>query len=171
MVLSLVGFMLLFAPLAKAYLSPPQVKDVSHKKGFFITIPKIHAQAAIVEQVDPFDERVYKQALKKGVAHAKGTVLPEDSGTIFLFAHSSGMPWELTWSNTIFLRLNELNNGDEVQLTREGKEYRYRVVDKKIVWPSEVGYLQNSKTNQLILQTCHPIGASFQRLLVFTHPI
>ncbi len=166
-ILSLVGFFYVFSPILLAYLVPPVVKEITAKTGTFITIPKIHAQAPVIEHVDPWSETTYQAALKKGVAHAKGTSLPGEKGTIFVFAHSTGLPWELTHFNTIFLRLGELEIGDTIEIIKNGKVYYYKVSDKKEVEPSEVNYLLQTKKNQLILQTCTPIGTSLKRLLIF----
>jgi sortase A len=169
-IISLLGFVFIFYPLLQVYLSPPVVQKVTAKTGTYLTIAKINAQAPIIEQVDPWNEAVYDKALTKGVAHAKGTSLPGDKGTSFLFAHSSATPWEMTRFNTIFLRLGEVAVGDEVLITRNGKELKYKVTDKKEVDPSEVQYLLQTDKTQLILQTCTPIGTSLRRLLIFAEP-
>ena len=114
---------------------------------------------------------IYNKALQNGVAHAKNTALPGQKGTAFLFAHSSGNPWELTRMNTIFLRLGELQNGDVIEIVSNGKMLKYKVVDKKEVDPTEVDFLLKSEKTQLVLQTCTPIGTSLKRLLVFANPI
>lgn len=184
-ILSLSGFSFVFYPIARIYLFPPTIQPIQTQKGIFLTIPKIHAQAPIVENVNPWNESQYRQALKKGIAHAKGTALPDEkglpasqAGTIFLFAHSSGAPWEIAWYNTIFLRLGELQKGDSIEITKNGKKYLFKVRGKKEVWPSEVNYLSRSnrdlsqpKKDQLILQTCTPIGTSLKRLLIFADPV
>ena len=61
--------------------------------------------------------------------------------------------------------------GDIIIISKDRKLYKYKVTDKKTVWPNEVNYLLETKKTQLILQTCVPIGTSFQRLLVFAEPI
>jgi hypothetical protein len=99
-ILSFVGFIYLFYPLFSIYLFPPAVDKQLPQVGTFITIPKIHAQAPIVTNVDPWNQNEYMQALQKGVAQAKGTQ--------FYFAHSSGAPWDVARYNTIFLRIGEL---------------------------------------------------------------
>jgi len=170
---SLVGFLFLFYPVIGIYLFPPHIKSqkaVAQQKGTFLTIPKISAQAPVIENVDPNNEAVYMQALKKGVAQAKGTALPGHPGTVFLFAHSSGAPWDMTRMNTVFLKLGELNAGDSIIIERKGVIIHYKVRDKKEVLPTEVGYMLSTKRNQLILQTCTPIGTSLKRLLVFADP-
>ena len=169
--LSLVGFGYVLYPILTVYIFPPKVSNIDHNPGTFLTIPKIHAQAPVILRVDPWNEVVYKAALKKGVAQASGSALPGEKGTVFLFAHSSGMPWEMTRFNTIFLRLGELKKGDSIQIQKDGKRYEYKVRDKKEVDPTQVSFLLNTTKNQLILQTCTPIGTSFRRLLVFADPV
>lgn len=168
-VLSLVGFVFTLYPIVALYLFPGKpitLNEIKREQGFYLAIPKIRAQSIIIANVDPWNETSYQQALKNGVAHAKGFAFPGEKGTVFLFAHSSGTPWELTYTNTPFLRLGELQTGDEIYVKRNGKLFTYKVSSKKEVWPNEVSYLQN-KDNILILQTCTPIGTSLKRLLVF----
>lgn len=168
---SVLIFLVIFFPFAKIYFFPSVVKPVSLLHTYTITIPKIHAQSPIIVGVDPWNETEYKKALQHGVAQAKGTALPGESGTVYLFAHSSGNPWEELYFNTIFLRLGELEHNDVILLTRKGKTYRYVVFAKKEVLPTDVSYLLNTKKTQLILQTCTPIGTDWRRLLVFAKPV
>ena len=166
-IISVSLFTFILYPLLFAYLSPKPIKPVASLKGLSITIPKISAQSPIIPDVDPWDESNYRPALQKGVAHAKGTALPGDGKMIYLFAHSSGYPWEITRLNTAFLRLNELQKNDKVILTRDGKEYTYVIFEKKEVWPTEVGAVTKAKGDIVILQTCTPIGTTLKRLLVY----
>ncbi len=152
------------------YLFPPQIQSQLPEYGMYITIPKIHAQSPVIPEVDSNNQTVYDEALKHGVAQAKGTALPGEKGRVYLFAHSSGLPWEETHFNTIFLRLGELQNGDTIIVRRNGKDYKYIVYDKKTVDPSQVSYITDSTKTQLILQTCTPIGTSLYRLLIFAKP-
>ena len=135
---------------------------------FSIVIPKIAANAKIIPNIDPTDEKIYLDALKKGVAHAEGTAFPGEGGHIFLFAHSTDYFWNVGFYNAVFYLLGKLEKDDEVNIFYKGQRYVYKVVDKKIVDPSEVEYLTR-KTNHefLTLQTCWPPGTTFKRLLVF----
>lgn len=169
--LSLAGLSFTFYPVIRAYYPPSLETGKISKDGFSISIPKIHATGTIIENVDPFNKEEYDRALKKGIAHALGTSLPNQQGTMFLFAHSSGLPWELTRYNTIFLRLNELRPNDKIVVRFEGKLYTYKVRESKEVWPSEVNFLLEGSKDQLILQTCTPIGTDLKRLLVFADPV
>lgn len=169
-VISLLMAFIIFYPVVSTYLFPPQIKANAQLKGDYITIPKIKAQAPLIFNVDPWNEETYQERLKKGVAHAKGTYLPGEKGTSFIFAHSSGNPLEQTRYNTIFLKLGELEIGDRIEIKREGKTYNYLVTQKKVVYPSEIDYLKKNDTPGIIIQTCWPIGTSFKRLLVFASP-
>lgn len=154
---SLILLIWIYFPILQLYLLPPAT-DL-HESSYYISIRKINARSPIIENVDPWNEKEYKEALKKGVAQARGF----DN---FLFAHSSLPPWEMTRTNTPFLRLGELKNGDQIIIHKDGKDTVYTVFDKIEVWPNQVGNLVD-KDDQLILQTCTPIGTDLKRLLVF----
>jgi LPXTG-site transpeptidase (sortase) family protein len=164
---SFLFFFFLLWPFIRIFVFPPMINQHLPEKGTFITIPKIHAQAPVILDVDPGNQAVYDEALKHGVAQAKGTALPGETGTVYLFAHSSGWPWDLARYNTIFLRLGELQKGDTIIVRRDGKDFVYKVRESKVVSPSDVSYLKDTKKTQLIVQTCWPIGTSLFRLLVF----
>ena len=171
MAFSLLLLAFIYYPLIKLYLFPQITNRNILRSDFYIQIPKINVLSTVIQDVDPFNESGYKKELEKGVAHAKGTYLPGEKGTMFLFAHSSDLPWRITRYNVAFFRLPELKKGDEIIMGRKGNSYEYRVTDIKTVWPNEINYLKNTKENQLILQTCVPIGTSLQRLLIFAKPV
>lgn len=168
--LSIIVLLSIYLPIARLYLpiiQPTKATD----QNFSITIPKINAQAPIIPDVDSQNPTEYKKALNNGVALAKGFSQPGENGTIYIFAHSYDSPWRMTSYNTAFFRLSELKNGDEIKLIKDGKDYRYLVFKKIEVWPNEMKFIyQNKSDNQLILQTCTPIGTSLKRLLVFAKP-
>lgn len=166
--LSFLIVLFIYYPVIVVYLFSP--KEPVVKSSFSIEIPKIKLNSPVIANVNPFNKPEYKKALEMGIAHARGTALPGEKGTIYLFGHSSGLPWELTRYNTVFLKLGELTKGDIIILRRNDKGYKYIVFDKKTVWPNQVKYLMENKINQLILQTCTPIGTDLQRLLVFAKP-
>lgn len=168
--LSLISSFIIFYPFITTYFFPPEIKQQNELKGDYITIPKIKAQAPLIFNVDPWNESEYQEKLKTGVAHAEGTPLPGEEGRSFIFAHSSGNPMEQTNYNTVFLKLGNLERGDEIDIKRDGKVYKYAVTQKKVVWPSDIQYLKETGPDGIIVQTCWPIGTSFKRLLVFAAP-
>jgi LPXTG-site transpeptidase (sortase) family protein len=172
MFLSVVLFVFTYYPLFMLYLPayPKPVSAETIQTGFYISIPKISAHAPIIDQVDPWNKAEYLEALKNGVALAKGFSKPGEKGTVYIFAHSSDSPWNISRYNTIFLKLGELQYGDVIEIYKDGKKFQYQVFDKKEVWPTEMQYIKEQTEDVLILQTCTPIGTSLKRLLIFARP-
>ena len=135
---------------------------------FSIVIPKIGANAKVQPNIDAANEKIYLDALNKGVAQALGTAFPGEGGHIFLFAHSTDYFWNVGSYNAIFYLLYKLQKDDEVNLFYKGQRYVYRVIGTEVVDPSQVQYLTR-KTNRefLTLQTCWPPGTTLKRLLIF----
>lgn len=141
---------------------------------FGIVIPKIGANARIIQNVDPSDYDAYMRALKEGVAHAAGTALPGQMGenkNVYLFAHSTDYPWNVGRYNAIFYLLKELDKGDEIDVFYHGQRFIYIVTDKKTVSDKDVDFLiKPTAEEQLTLQTCWPPGTTLERLLIFAKP-
>lgn len=140
-------------------------KDSLLKADFRIIIPKLGIDSKIIENVDPSNEVEYNQKLKEGIAHAKGSYLPDEGGPIFLFAHSTGSLLNIAQYNAQFYAVKDLDVGDNIEILYQGKTYFYKVNDKKIIAPQDLDYVRES-TNQLFLQTCWPPGTQWQRLVV-----
>ena len=155
-----------------SFFNIQQVETISPvDPNFSIVIPKIAANARIVDNVNPADESEYLEKLKFGVAHAAGTYLPGQNGHIFLFAHSTDYVWNVSTYNAVFYLLYKLNDGDEIDIFFEGKRHVYTVTGKKVVEPTDVQYLTNkTESESLTLQTCWPPGTTLKRLLVFAKP-
>lgn len=135
---------------------------------FSIVVPKIAANARIIPNVNPADEKDYLAQLKLGVAHAAGTYFPGDGGHIFLFAHSTDYVWNISTYNAIFYLLYKLEAGDEINLFYHGRRYVYIVEGSTKVNPDQVEYMTRQTDGELLtLQTCWPPGTTLQRLLVF----
>jgi len=139
---------------------------------FSIVVPKIGANAKIIPNVDAANEKIYLDALNRGVAHTLGTSFPGEGGHVFLFAHSTDYFWNIGSYNAIFYLLNKLENHDQINIFYKGQRYVYRVIGKQVVDPSRVEYLTR-KTNKefLTLQTCWPPGTTLKRLLVFANRV
>jgi len=134
---------------------------------FSLVIPKIEARAKILPNIDASNQNEYLSALKRGVAHAKGTVFPGMRGTIFLFAHSTDSPWNIARYNAVFYLLRELEAGDEIIVFFLEKRFNYRVVEKKIVEPNYTEFFSQKEEEVLVLQTCWPPGTTKKALLIF----
>lgn len=154
--------------LAKVLTGNEREILVPQNTDFSIVIPKIGANSNVISNVNSADEGEYSNALLKGVAHALGTTFPGEGGHIFLFAHSTDYFWNIGSYNAVFYLLSKLEKNDEVNLFYKGQRYRYQVVSKQIVDPSQVEYITR-KTNKefLTLQTCWPPGTTLKRQLIF----
>lgn len=169
---SVMGLLFIYYPLFKELFFPPIFSAAQKAKiEFSIEIPSIKVFSPIIANVDPFNPADYLEKLKNGVAQAKGTGLPGQGKTIYLFAHSSDVPWRITRYNTAFFKLPFVKNGDKIIVRKDGKEFNYKIYREKTVWPTEISYLTKPQGNILILQTCVPVGTSLQRLLVFAKPV
>lgn len=142
-------------------------QDMTVKEDFAISVPKVGINAKVFAEVDPFNKEEYSKALKQGAAHAQGTAYPGNQGNVFIFAHSTSSQNLVTRYNAIFYLLNKLEKGDEVQLTYGKDNFKYKVVETRVITPEEVSYL-NKKGNQktVTLMTCWPAGTTWKRLLV-----
>jgi len=170
-VLSILLVIFIYFPILSLYLIPQKKMTVKTTTEFTITIPSINAQAKVISNVSPWDQAEYRSALEKGVAHAKGSYLPNQKGTVFLFAHSSDTPWHMTRTNTPFVKLSQIKMGEKIFLSKDGKLYSYKVVKKITVSPSDVSFLEDLSPEQLLLQTCTPPGTALKRLIVFAEKI
>ncbi len=139
---------------------------------FSVVIPKIGANELVTANVDPSNGDEYLKTLQYSVAHAKGSALPGLTGTTYLFAHSADNFWDVGRYNAVFYLLKDLQTGDDVSVFYENKRYNYKIYDKKVVDPTEVGYLAANigQGEKLILQTCWPPGTTWKRLLIFAKP-
>ena len=165
---------LIFAPVLKeetiyrvhqivktqADLTPPN-------KDFSIVIPKIGATSAITANVDTGDEDQYRQALLKGVAHAKGTYFPGQGKRIYLFAHSTDFSYNISRYNAVFYLLRKIEPGDKITLFFADRKYTYQVKQKVIVPAQDTSWLAtDTDEEELVLQTCYPPGTTWKRLIV-----
>lgn len=134
---------------------------------FGIVIEKINANAKIVPNVNPTNEKEYVKALQAGVAHAKGTNFPGETGNIYLFSHSTDAPWNIIRFNAIFYLLKEVEKGDRIIIFYNNRRYDYIVYDKSIAKPLDTHFLTDKyDTSVLTLQTCDPPGTLLNRLIV-----
>lgn len=165
---SLFLLLVVYLPIVRTYLP---ASSTPSDPNFSIVIPKINASAPLIDNVDPWNETEYREALGRGVAIAKGFAKPGEDGATFIFAHSSDSPWRITSYNTVFFRLGELKSGDLVEVNYGGERHKYAVSYILEVWPDEVDAITKQQGNKLILQTCTPVGTSLKRLLVFAVPL
>ena len=130
-----------------------------------LEIPKIEVSAPLifVEDID----KVYK-TLDRGVVHYPGSVLPGEPGQTIILGHSAPPNWPDINYDNVFGRLNELNEGDEVFVYFDHREYVYSVI-KKIFLEKGEEIPENELTNSdnmLVLISCWPPGKDLRRIAI-----
>jgi LPXTG-site transpeptidase (sortase) family protein len=139
---------------------------------FAIAIPKIGAYSDVVAQVDINKKEEYLEAMLTGVAHAKQTSYPDEAGITYLFAHSTNSPLYIEQYNAVFYRLRELTIGDNVIVFYKSRRYEYRVIESAVVEVDDTEWVNSDDpTPRLVLQTSHPPGTVWKRLLVIAEPV
>lgn len=137
---------------------------------FKIEIEKIGVIAPVIQDVDGANKETYNQALLDGVAHYKGTALPNQGSNIFIFGHSSPLIGATGNYKEIFKDLGDLEFGDIITITYLGEKIEYTVSEKRIVEKTEMSVLNPTDEEQLTLMACWPIGSNDKRIIVIAEP-
>ena len=140
-------------PLVLDRPSPEQRAASSFPAATRIVIPAIDVDAPVIEG-DGWEE------LKRGVGHHPGSAQPGEPGNVVLSGHNDIF-------GQVFRRLEELVPGDEIILYAGERSYRYEVVDKRVVAPTEVEVMDPTAEPTLTLITCHPYLVDTHRMVVF----
>ena len=140
---------------------------------FGVVIPKILANVAVSENVNPANPEIYQEGLRQagGVAHAAGSALPNEDGVVYIFGHSTDANFNVARFNAVFYLLRKLEADDLIIVYYRGKDYRYRVKYKKVVDPTDLSDITDvASPRRLVLQTCWPPGTTWKRLLIVAEP-
>lgn len=132
-----------------------------------VIIPKINVEIPVVYDEPSIEEHAIQNALERGVVHYATTPTPGQNGNAVIFGHSSNNILNKGKYKFAFVLLSKLEKGDVFYLTHNKVRYSYRVYQKKIVSPTELGVLGASdKPATATLITCDPPGTSLNRLVV-----
>lgn len=132
-----------------------------------IVIEKIGVSAPVIWNVSVVNEEEYFEALKKGVAHAKGKAMPGQVGNVYLFAHSSIEFWKMGPYATVFNQIRRLEVGDKIHLFYKGARFDYEIFEKQTVPGFDLTpYDAKYDESVLTLQTCDPPGTQLNRLII-----
>jgi len=140
---------------------------------FGVVIPKILANVAVSQDVNPEKAAVYQGVLRQagGVAHAAGSAYPDEDGVVYIFGHSTDSNFNVNRYNAVFYLLRKLEADDLIIVYYRGKDYRYRVKYKKVVEPTDLADITDvTAPRRLVLQTCWPPGTTWKRLLIVAEP-
>ncbi|MEK7518397.1 MAG: sortase, partial [Patescibacteria group bacterium] len=122
-----------------------------------LVIPKIGVNLPIVEGQES------EAALWKGAWRIADSSTPKIGGNTVLSAHR--FRYRPPSNLTLYL-LDKLQPGDIMIIYWQGKEYDYRVTERKIVPRDNTDIAEPTLTDQLTVFTCHPLFSTKERLVV-----
>ncbi|MGH7141936.1 MAG: sortase [Candidatus Saccharimonadales bacterium] len=133
-----------------------------------VIIPKISVDIPIDFSDTSTNESVIENDLQGGVVHYPTTVLPGQDGNTAYFGHSSNNIFNPGQYKFAFVLLHTLVPGDTFYIVYNQEVFIYKVFEKQIVSPSDVGVLGNIPNHiaTATLITCDPPGTSINRLIV-----
>jgi LPXTG-site transpeptidase (sortase) family protein len=117
-----------------------------------LSIPRIGLRAVVIEGTS-------SRSLLLGPGHMTGSAVPGAAGNSVIAGHR----------DTFFRHLHSLRTGDAIYVLRNGKRFRYAVIEKRVVQASDISVLRPSRGSELTLITCYPphfIGPAPHRLIV-----
>lgn len=163
------GAALVYANAAKDTTNPntwfptkPQKKTVSAQvNSYTLTIPSLNlTDASVIIAGDD---------LGKSLIHYGGTGTPGDYGNAVIFGHST-LPQFFRGTKdykTVFATLPTIKIGEEIDVTYDGVKYKYKVMEKVVVEPTDLSPLeQRFDDSYITLVTCVPPGTYLYRLNV-----
>lgn len=105
-------------------------------------------------------------ALLEGVVRHPDSANFSETGTMFLFGHSSYLPVVHNKNFQAFNGIQKLRWGDTVRVFSEDAEYVYRVTTVAKVAASDTSVSLDSEKNRLVLVTCNSFGSKDDRFMV-----
>jgi sortase A len=136
--------------LAPVISRPPPTDETP----LFLIIPKLNINQAIVAGLD-------SEALKQGVGMLLNGVTPNRERGNLVFAGHNDI------YNEVFRHIDELQEGDEIQVQTTRRVYIYTVTGFRIVAPTAVEVMESGTTATLTLISCYPYGRNDKRIAVF----
>lgn len=129
-------------------------------KTYYLTIPKLSIEDAVVSTVDT--------NLSRHLVHFPGTALPGTPGTAVIFGHST-LPqlFNPTDYTTIFANIQNLVIGNTLVVGINNKQFTYKIQSIAITNADDTSYLAQKYSNShLIIVTCTPPGTTWKRLII-----
>lgn len=135
-----------------APITPVPIPTPGPEQPTRIVIPAIDVDVRVVEG-DSWEQ------LKKGAGHRIGSANPGERGNCVISGHDDIY-------GEIFRDLNKLELEDEIIVYTGQQPYRYRVVAKRIIEPTQVEVMDPTPEPILTLITCYPYRIDTHRLVV-----
>jgi len=139
-----------------------------------LVVSKINLDVPLVDskyknEVD-FTQGNFNEELENWVVKYPTTPEPWFDGNTLFFGHTSQEWREKNPYWTVFSRIPELEQWDEIKIIRNGKLYEYKVIEKTVVVPNKVN-TQYKKYQELwedyvTLMWCYPLWRTDKRMMI-----
>lgn len=132
------------------FIRPPRTSETALQ----VFIPSLDIDATIVQGTD-------WEALKQGVGQVLNGANPtDDDSNVSLAAHNDIY-------GALFEHLDQLTEGDLIQLQTENQLFNYYVTHWEIVDPHEIRVLESQGVPMVTLISCYPYGVNNKRYIVY----
>lgn len=123
-----------------------------------LVIPRMKLQQEIYEGGE--------WVLNKGVWHTPNTGSPDSGSNMVLSGHrfTYGGP-------AVFYHMDKVRKGDKIVIYWQKQKHEYEVKEIKVVPPTAVDILEQSKEAKLTIYTCTPLWSAANRLVVVAEPM
>lgn len=135
-----------------AAITPLPAPTPGPEQAIRIRISSIGVDAPVVEGDD-------WESLKRGAGHHIGSANPGERGNCIISAHNDIY-------GEIFRDLPKVQLGDIVEVYTASQVYRYRVIQTRIVEPTDVSVMYPTSSPVLTLISCYPYGVDTYRIVV-----
>lgn len=140
-----------------------------------LIIPKINVDIPVDYTVTATDDATVQVALRNAAVHYKlpgADSLPGQFGNTSILGHSSNDVFAQGNQKFALVLADHLEPGDVFYLHYNSIRYTYKVTEKKVINPNQIGELQLGYEKPMAtLITCTPPGTALKRLLVFGEQI
>ncbi|HEY2326655.1 MAG TPA: class E sortase [Gaiellaceae bacterium] len=119
----------------------------------WITIHRLGLHAVLVDGTNESD-------LTRGPGLYRGDFLPGEGHLVYIAGHR-------TTYSAPFAYIERLRPGDVVVISLPYGTFEYKITGHKIVTANDVAVLRTGRTEQLILQSCHPRFSATHRYLAY----
>lgn len=146
-------------------LFPPISNPTNVKSGDWIHIPSVGIDVPLALSPSIEDPDVIS-TLEQGAALYPNGIEPGRLGNTFVAAHSTGNPWQGKY-RFAFLKIGEVQPGNEISLDYKGTRYTYKITHTNIVQPDpNFRVLSDRPVPTVTLMACWPIWSVKSRMLV-----
>lgn len=164
----------LVSPVKQEQVLGVSVQSRSNFPAFFSnatreTQPNYSEFGLTISRLKIEDKPVYvdNNDLSKGLSQLPGSAMPGEKGNLFISGHSA-LNFFIPGQNAVFAKLTDLKKGDEIVATAANMQFVYKVIDLKVVDPSDLSVIPapDEQGRYISLMTCVPPGLNYKRLVV-----